>query len=458
MCSAPFIAMPDVPISGAHLHEYLDVWAYEPSRGAALSEVFRTRDWTAHVSAWNERQAARAAARADVPGKGGKPYTMTRGGIAVVELAGTLMKQESSDEESTSTIRARRQVRLAANDPDVKGIFLSIDSPGGTVSGTVDLADDVAAAAKVKPVTAYCADLCCSAAYWIGCQAMSMSANRTAAVGSIGVYTVVHDLSKMAEQEGVGVFVISSGKYKGLGVPGTKISEALLGELQKRVDGLAGHFIEAVAKGRNLSREQAVELADGRVHSADDAVKLKLIDRVESADEALAALERRIGSHSPGRKIMSDTATAPVVATLEQLEAACPGASSDFIVGQLKAKATVETAQKACIQSLNAKLAESATALKAAEDRATAAEAKVKPAGGDPKANGGIGHDPLKEKAKGAGDGDADAGDPIEKFEALVQEKVAAGMPKHKATAAVIKGNKDLHAAYVEAHNAKLGK
>jgi hypothetical protein len=259
----------------------------------------------------------------------------------------------------------------------------------------------------------------------------------------------------MAEQEGVGVFVISSGKYKGLGVPGTKISEALLGELQKRVDGLADHFIEAVAKGRNLSREQAVELADGRVHSAEHAVQLKLIDRVESADEALAALERRIGSHSPGRKIMSDTVTAPVVATLEQLEAACPGASSDFIVGQLKAKATIEGAQKACIQSLNAKVAEQATALKAAEDRATAAEAKVKPAntGTDANANGGIGQDPLKEKAKGSSD--ADAADPVTKFNTLVQEKIAAGMTKPKAFAAVVHEHGELHAAYVEAHNAK---
>lgn len=449
-------ALPDLPISAARLHEYVDVWAYETQRGTALADALRLRDssgWQAHLTAWQARreQASERAAGQATPRK---PYVMARDGIAVIELAGTLMKQESSVEESTSTIAARRQVRLAAVDPDVKGIMLVVDSPGGTVSGTADLADDVAAAGRMKPTAAYCADLCCSAAYWIACQTSSVSANRTAAIGSIGVYTVVHDLSKMAEQEGIGVFVVASGKYKGLGTPGTEVSEELLGELQKRVDGLATHFIEAVAKGRNLSLAAVTELADGRVHSAAASVELKLIDRVESLDEALAALERRVGSVSQGSKSMSEKEnTVPAAATLEQIEAACPGATSEFVIGQLKAKATVEQAQRSYMQTLLSERTESQEKLKAAEARAAEAEGKLKAVGPGETKKGDGKHKALDEKVA-AGD-DATSGSATEKFEAAVAVKVAAGMKRPAAVAAVCRENPALQEAYVAEHNEK---
>jgi len=449
--SQPFMAIPDLPISQARLHEYLDVWAIDPTRGMALADSLRRCDWASHLAAWKTKQAERA----DVGVQTRKPFAMTASGIAVISVAGPMMKQVGSMEDGTSTVLVRRQVRAATSDKDVKGIMLLVDSPGGTIAGTADLADDIATATGKKPTSTYYQDLGASAAIWAGTQTGYQSANRTSAIGSIGVYTVVHDLSKMAEQEGVGVFVIASGKYKGLGVPGTKISEELLGELQKRVDGLAVHFVEAVARGRKLSVEAVTAIADGRTFSAEEAAALKLIDRVESLDEAMVALERRIGGVSQGRKNMSDTQiSAPVAASLEQIEAACPGASSEFVLGQLKAKATTEQAQTAFIKSLAEAKAASDEKAKAAEERAAAAESKAKAA--EPAKDGKkpVGHDPLREQGKGSNE--TDASDPVAKFDAMVAEKVAAGMPKHEAYRAVCRDNDELRAAVVEAHNLKI--
>lgn len=452
--SNAFMQLPELPISQARMHEYLDVWAMEPTRSLALAESLRRCDWPVHLAAWRNKQTERA----DAGGGGRQPFTLTAGGIAVVGISGPMMKQVGSMEDGTSTILVRRQIRAAANSADVKGIMLLVDSPGGTIAGTADLADDIAAATKRKPTATYYQDLGASAAVWVGSQTEYQSANVTAAIGSIGVYTVAHDLSKMADAEGVGVYVIASGKFKGLGVPGTKVSEELLAELQKRVDGLAVHFIAAVARGRNLSTQAVTEIADGRTHAAADAVSLKLIDRVESFDEAMAALERRIGSHSQGRKAMSESNTnAPVAATLAQLEAACPGASSDFFLQQLKAGATVQAAQTACISglntqitSLNAKIAELEAAKKTAEEKAAAAEQKLKPV---EKGSTGGKHGLREEKIDGTGATET-TDDPIAAFNEAVAAKVAGGMNKRSAAAAVCRDEPELHRAYVEAYNA----
>src|SRR5690606_31819803 len=129
---------------------------------------------------------------------------------------GAMTKQGSSF-GGASTVRTRRAIRSAAADKSVSAIMLLIDSPGGSVSGTSDLADDVANAKKKKPVYAYIEDTCCSAAYWVASQCSAIYANPTAIVGSIGTYMVVADYSRMAENAGVKVHCISTGKYKGAG-------------------------------------------------------------------------------------------------------------------------------------------------------------------------------------------------------------------------------------------------
>lgn len=210
-------------------------------------------------------------------------------GTAVIGIEGALMKGDSKF-GGTSTIRVRRAIREAAQDPDVDSIMLHIDSPGGTVSGTKELADEVLAARLSKPVHAYIEDLGASAAYWVASQCQSISANLTAEIGSLGVVAVLYDQSEQFEKMGVTVHVISTGEFKGAGAAGTVISKEVIAEIQGLVDDLHEVFMDAVMSGRKISREALNAIADGRVFLASKAQQLGLIDTVETVDEFISRL------------------------------------------------------------------------------------------------------------------------------------------------------------------------
>jgi len=208
-------------------------------------------------------------------------YLLTPEGVAVMELTGGMMKGRSKF-GGVSTVAARANIRAAVGNDAVKSILLVIDSPGGTVSGTQSLADEIRSADSKKPVIAHIEDMGASAAYWIASQARRVSANRSAMVGSLGTFGVVEDSSGKAAAEGVVVHVLSTGPHKGAFVEGAPVTEAQLADYQKLIDQLNAQFMEAVATGRRMPMEQTAKLFDGRVHVASTAQSLGLLDSVES--------------------------------------------------------------------------------------------------------------------------------------------------------------------------------
>lgn len=279
--------------------------------------------------------------------------------VAVVELSGSLMKHASSFAPGSSMTAARRAIRSAANDPGIAAIMLNIDSPGGTVAGLVDLADDVAAAKARKPLGAFVSDLAASAAYWIASQASQIYVNNASGqVGSIGVFSVVTDWSAYAEKEGAKVHVIRFGSLKGAGVAGTEITPEQLTMWQERVDQYGEMFVNAVAQGRGLAAADVRQLATGQTFLAEEAVSRRLVDQVATFEQAIEALlqraapsqSRRSAARNTKGSVMSeqhDAPTAPQAATLQELEAIIPQnpALSEaeralFLTQQLKAGAT----------------------------------------------------------------------------------------------------------------------
>jgi len=99
-------------------------------------------------------------------------------------------------------------------------------------------------------------------------------------VGSIGVYAVYYDYSKMAEADGVKVQVIKSGEHKGMGVMGAEITEEQIAAVQEVINDMADNFMKAVANGRSMDIKDVREVATGRTWLADKAKKLNLIDSV----------------------------------------------------------------------------------------------------------------------------------------------------------------------------------
>ncbi len=267
-------------------------WAIENSFAVKAQRELDKHDFAAHLAQYQ-------AGVFDDDDEGGgdapsKPYDVNSDGVAVLYLSGPITKRPTSMSYffgGTSSILLRRAVRQATADPDVKAIALIVDSPGGQVNGTADLAADVAAAAEKKPVGAYAEDTCCSAAYWVASQADFLYCNLTAACGSIGTLLVIEDTSGAYAKEGVKVNVISTGPYKGAGADGAPVTKAHLADFQREVDEINACFLQGVADGReNLTLEDVAALATGQVHIGQKAVDLGLCDAVTSLDEFLESM------------------------------------------------------------------------------------------------------------------------------------------------------------------------
>lgn len=217
--------------------------------------------------------------------------TVGGGSIAIIDIEGTMTKKGSSLAAGGSTIRVRRAIRQAVADDTISAIILRVDSPGGTVSGTADLAKDVKQAASRKKVVGFVEDLAASAACWVISQCSEVYANTsTAQVGSIGTYMALYDMSAAAEKEGIKPVVIKSGEFKAGGFPGTAISDELKEQWQSRIDAIQKEFTAAVAAGRKLPVSKVEELANGLTYMASDAVSLGLIDGVRSFDQVVSDL------------------------------------------------------------------------------------------------------------------------------------------------------------------------
>ncbi len=209
-------------------------------------------------------------------------------GVATIHLEGHLTKHRSSF-GGTSTIDARRAIRRASEDSLVRSIVLVIDSPGGTVNGVSDLADDVKKYGASKPIYAFIDGQGCSAAYWVASQAKRIYANRTSAVGCIGVYTVLVDDTGAQDQAGVRYVLVSTGKFKGLGADGA-VTKDLKADVQREIDEINAEFKASVMAGRGFTAEKMEQLADGRVHIGDNALTLGLINEVATLDVAMEAV------------------------------------------------------------------------------------------------------------------------------------------------------------------------
>ena len=259
-----------------------------------IADIFRGETWAMEPRRFEafvaELETIEAKGPQDPKPTGPAPLDI-RDGVAHIPISGVILKSvhpilKAFGVRATGTTDTREAIARAIEDEDVSSIVLDIDSPGGTVSGVAELADDVKAATEFKPVHAHAEDIAASAAYWIASQATQISASKTTQVGSIGVYTVLGDYSEMAEKAGVKVHVVSTGELKGTGVPGSKITDAQLADIQRNVDEIGKLFNSAVAHGRDFGPKKVAKVATGQVWLADESQKLGLIDKVQTAQQA----------------------------------------------------------------------------------------------------------------------------------------------------------------------------
>jgi signal peptide peptidase SppA len=218
----------------------------------------------------------------------GPPPYVVHDGTAIIPVSGPLSKHPTSLGHifgGSSTAGMRKAISLAESDPGVERIMFHIDSPGGSVAGTGDLADDIYNSSL--PTAAYVEDLGASAAYWIASQVDTIYASPHAEVGSIGVIMGLADTSKAYEGQGVKVHYIHTGKNKARGGPGKPITEDDLSYFQDRVEQIHEQFVGAVARGRGIDLSKAESWGDASLHRAPKALRMGMIDKVGTFGQAL---------------------------------------------------------------------------------------------------------------------------------------------------------------------------
>ena len=208
------------------------------------------------------------------------------GEIALVRIQGMLMDSQN----------IVRQLSNYRHNPNVRGIVLRIDSPGGAVAPAQEIYNEIMKLkADHKTVYVSMGTVAASGGYYIACAANYVLANPGTLTGSIAAVMAFSNFEELTDKIGVKPIIIKSGKYKDVGSPlrGMKPEERKL--LQSVVDDVHQQFVQAVAKGRGLPVSEVNEIADGRIMTGQQALTLKLVDEMGGLEKTIELLAKKIG-------------------------------------------------------------------------------------------------------------------------------------------------------------------
>ena len=225
------------------------------------------------------------AAVAKAPGVGPDP----KHAVAVVELTGEIMSAKEVVE----------QIYRSADNKEVKGIVLRIDSPGGAVGPSQDVYNAVMRAKAKKPVVASMGTLAASGGLYSALSASRIFCQPGTLTGSIGVIMQIPNFTKIAETLGVDIVTVKSGKLKDVGNAFRQMEPEERQFLEGTVHKVYEDFLNAVVTSRKIPREKAVEFADGRVIVGSEAKQLGLVDEFGDVYDAARAVFEILGEPLP---------------------------------------------------------------------------------------------------------------------------------------------------------------
>lgn len=210
--------------------------------------------------------------------------------IAVLRMSGTIMPP--------LTERLIRQIEVAAEDERVKGVLLTIDSPGGLVADSHQIYHALEKLRAKKPITVQMKRLAASGGYYI---AMGVGpkgqifAEPTTWTGSIGVIIPRYDLSGLVEKLGISSDPLKTGQFKDALSPFHPLTEAERKVWEEILNQSFEQFVELIDTNRDtLDREQTRKLATGQIYTARDARANGLIDEIGFEEDAIAALQKSL--------------------------------------------------------------------------------------------------------------------------------------------------------------------
>lgn len=229
----------------------------------------------------------------DYSPKEGKDEESSKNRIAVIYANGEIMGGEG-DDETIGSERISRAIRKARTDDKVKAIVLRINSPGGSALASDVIWRETVLAKKVKPVIVSMGDVAASGGYYIACAADSIFAQPNTITGSIGVFGIIPNMQKFFNNKlGITFDGVKTGKFADLGSINRPLTEGERMILQLEVNKVYETFTQKVADGRKKEQTYINSIGQGRVWSGTEALKIGLVDRLGSIDDAIASAAKK---------------------------------------------------------------------------------------------------------------------------------------------------------------------
>ena len=241
--------------------------------------------------------------------------------------------------------RVREELAKAEKDDQVRALIVRINSPGGTITASDVLYHEILAFKQRRkvPVIAAIMDVGASGGYYAALAADTIVVNPTTITGSIGVVMVTVNAQGLMEKIGVAPLAIKSGPMKDAGSPFRSLTGPELAVFQNIIDEMYGRFVGLIVQSRKLPEDRVRALADGRVYTADQALRLGLVDRVGYLEDVVK-LARETAKVDEARVVMyhrpkeyraniysSTPAPATAESTLAQFAAALGGGGPRFL-------------------------------------------------------------------------------------------------------------------------------
>ena len=267
-------------------------WAMDPAAIQSYAQIL--------IRAYNHPRAMEDGGTPEPKAARGGPAMAGGTNIAVIPVFGSITQRAAElgpCDGGTACELISMQLRQALADDSVGQVLLDINSPGGSVFGVMELADEIRSARK--PVVGFANAQAASAAYWLLSACSEAWVTPSGQVGSIGVWMAHTDVSKALEMEGVNITLISAGEFKVEGNPYGPLSDEAAAHFQETTNRFYGQFTQAVAKGRKTSVEAVREnMGKGRMIPAKDALAANMVDAIGTFDDVLRSMSRK--ARKPG--------------------------------------------------------------------------------------------------------------------------------------------------------------
>ncbi|MBD9407139.1 S49 family peptidase [Acidovorax sp. ACV02] len=282
-------------------------WAIEPDKLREIQAIYAThlRGEKIDIPALEARLGRPLSSEQ-------QQYTVEPGGVAVLRMSGIIAPKANLFMQVSgglSTQMATKQLESALADQRVRSIVLAIDSPGGNVIGTPEMAAAVREMSAIKPIVTHSDGALASAAYWIGSAANAVYlSGPTVQAGSIGVVIdrAYNPASSVREES------IVAGRYKRLTKSNEPLSDEARAIVQADVDYVYSLFVDQVAAFRDTTSDQVLErMADGRVFRGQQAIDAGLVDGVSTLDALVESMATDPAPYAQRRKAVFAVAALP---------------------------------------------------------------------------------------------------------------------------------------------------